>query len=226
MTNSEFAPLEDWLFSYLEHELRTPLNAMLNFSKMLHDGVYGPVNDKQRDRLERVLRNSQQVLRRLDLLLDFHRLYQNQLDLSEANVPLRAVLDEALAGSPFDNRGRQFQVEYNGSLAETELAVNLPWTGVALREVLVHAASEAMPDPTVWLETKTVKNGSRLVLEVRYNAPPMDTWQQGNLFTIHNQTGIGLPLALELLQRMGGGIEYDSISTRHIIAVILPVAHA
>jgi nitrogen-specific signal transduction histidine kinase len=44
------------------------------------------------------------------------------------------------------------------------------------------------------------------------------------MFTIHNRTGIGLPLATELLSRMRGRIDYESVATRHDILLMLPVA--
>lgn len=228
MTSSETIPipLEEWVVAYLAHELRTPLNVTLGFSQMLRDGVYGPLNAKQQDRLDRVLRSTQLVLRRLDLLMDYDRLWRGELDLSSTDAPitLEALLEEALAAADYDSRGRRLHVLPPQNPPDLPLAVSLAWAAVAVREVILHAASEARPDPTVWLEATASADGTRLALSVRYNAPPMDSWRQGNLFTIHNQTGIGLPLASELLARMNGSIEYDSAATRHTITLTLPLA--
>jgi|GEM_PF-5294664 len=226
MTDPKSTPLEEWVFLYLTHELRTPMNALLGFSQMLRDGAYGELNPKQQDRLDRVVRSAQLVLRRLDLLLDFDRLHQGQLDLSRARVTLKELLEMALAAADYDNRGRRLQVTLPEKLLDAVLAVNLSWGGVAVREVILHAASEAMPDPTVWLQAEPCMQGAYLALDVRYNAPPMDAWQRGNLFTLNNRTGIGLPLALQLLSRMGGSIDYESEATRHVITLTLPLAEA
>lgn len=226
MTDPKSTPLEEWVFLYLTHELRTPMNALLGFSQMLRDGAYGELNAKQQDRLDRVVRSAQVILRRLDLLLDFDRLHQGQLDLSRARVTLKELLDVALAAADYDNRGRRLQVALPEEMLDAALAVNLSWGGVAVREVILHAASEAMPDPTVWLQAEPCMQGTHLALGVRYNAPPMDTWQRGNLFTLNNRTGIGLPLALQLLSRMDGSIDYESEATRHVITLTLPLAEA
>lgn len=223
---NEFSPLEDWVFFYLTHEMRTPLNALLGFSQMMRDGAYGPLTEKQQDRLERMVYNAGLVLRRLDLLLDYNRVLQEQLHMKTEYTTLQAVLQEALAGAGYDNRGRNLQVAPPEEALETPLAVSYLWAAVAVREVLLHAASEARPDPTIWLTATSDEVEGMLRLRVRYHAPPMDHWAQGNLFTVHNRTGIGLPLALELLSRMHGGIEYDSHTTQHDITVRLPLAPA
>ncbi len=223
MNDANLEPLGDWVFTYLTYELRTPLNALLGFSQMLAEGVYGDVNARQKDRLERVVHSAQLLLRRLDLLLDYNRLLQGQLDLSDERITLDELLEEALASADYDSRGRPLQVVLPEAAPLVAIACNKLWAGVAVREVLLHAASEANPDPTIWLQAE-VQDGRELALRVRFNAAPMDAWQQGNLFTIHNRTGIGLPLALELLSRMYGRIEYESYTTRHEIMLMLPLA--
>lgn len=223
MSDANLEPLGEWVFTYLTHELRTPLNALLGFSQMLAEGVYGDVNARQKDRLDRVVHSAQLLLRRLDLLLDYHRLLQGQLDFSNEHITLDELLEEALASADYDSRGRPLQVVLPEYAPPVAIACSRLWAGVAVREVLLHAASEANPDPTVWLQADVV-DGRVLVLKVRFNAAPMDAWQQGNLFTVHNRTGIGLPVALELLSRMYGHIEYESYMTRHEILVVLPLA--
>ncbi len=41
----------------MSHELRTPLNSIVGYSELLLNGIYGPLNHKQADRLEKVHRN-------------------------------------------------------------------------------------------------------------------------------------------------------------------------
>jgi signal transduction histidine kinase len=159
-TDGKFAPLEDWLFSYLTHELRTPLNAMLGFSRMMQDGAYGDLNDQQQDRIERVVRSSETLIRRLDLLLDFHRLQSEQLDFYDTPVQLADLLKDALQASDYDSRGRPLQVVTTPPMPDVLLAVDRTWAGVALREVLLHAASEAMPDPAVHVMANVAADGT------------------------------------------------------------------
>ncbi|MBN2471941.1 MAG: hypothetical protein JXN59_14570 [Anaerolineae bacterium] len=217
------APLQDWVFSYLSHELRTPLSAMLGFSQMLLDGVYGEVNEKQKDRLERVVRSSQMLLRRLDLLLDYQRLFQQDLDFSRHVVSAHDLVQDSLAATSYDNRGRSLQIMLPDNAADVFLQVNRLWAAVAVREVLLYAATEARPDPTVWIYVRPEYDRRAGVILIRYHAPAMDAWRWEELFQINQQGGIGLPLALELLSRMAGSIEYESAATRHEITISLPL---
>ena len=221
MDRPESAPLQDWVFTYLSHELRTPLSAMLGFSQMLMDGVYGEVNDKQRDRLERVVRSSQILLRRLDLLLDYQRLFQQDLDFSRHVVSVYDLLQDSLAATSYDNRGRLLQIVLPDNASEVFLQINRLWAAVAVREVLLFAATEARPDPTVWIYVKPDTERHIAGVSIRYHAPAVDPARQKELFEIRNQGGIGLPLAMELFSRMGGSITYESVATQHEIVLSL-----
>lgn len=218
------APLQDWVFTYLSHELRTPLSAMLGFSQMLMDGVYGEVNEKQKDRLERVVRSSQMLLRRLDLLLDYQRLFRQDLDFARHVVSAYDLIQDSLAATGYDNRGRALQILLPDNAVDIFLQVNRLWAAVAVREVLLFAATEARPDPTVWVYVRPECDRRIGAILIRYHAPPMDTWRWDELFQLSQQGGIGLPLALELLSRMAGSISHESTTNQHEITLSLPLA--
>ena len=46
----------------MSHELRTPLNAIAGFAQLLEECVHGPLNDKQKDAVNRIIRNEKQLL--------------------------------------------------------------------------------------------------------------------------------------------------------------------
>ncbi len=218
------APLQDWVFTYLSHELRTPLSAMLGFSQMLLDGVYGDVNEKQKDRLERVVRSSQMLLRRLDLLLDYQRLFQHEAAFARHVVSAYDLIQDSLAATSYDNRGRALQMMLPDSAPGILLYINRLWAAVAVREILLFAATEARPDPTVRVTLKAECDQRIGSIVIRYHAPPMDAWRWDELFKLSQQGGIGLPLAMELLSRMGGRIDYEGAGSRHDISLVFPLA--
>jgi response regulator RpfG family c-di-GMP phosphodiesterase len=43
-------------YASMSHELRTPINAVIGYSTLLIDNIYGPLNDKQREGLQRTLK--------------------------------------------------------------------------------------------------------------------------------------------------------------------------
>ena len=40
-------------YASMSHELRTPINAVLGYSTLLLERIYGPLNDKQAEGIER-----------------------------------------------------------------------------------------------------------------------------------------------------------------------------
>jgi signal transduction histidine kinase len=56
--------------SMASHELKTPLNVILGYLTLLDDGVYGPLNDKQRDVIHTLERQSHSLNRLVRQLLD------------------------------------------------------------------------------------------------------------------------------------------------------------
>lgn len=87
----------------MSHDLRTPLNAIMGYARLVADGMYGPVNEKQVDVLSRVQRANQHLLTLINDILSFSKLEAGSLDLQvqpllvrTAIEPLRALIEPQL----------------------------------------------------------------------------------------------------------------------------------
>jgi signal transduction histidine kinase len=76
----------------MSHELRTPLNAISGYAELLDLGIYGPVNDAQREALRRIGRSQEHLLSLIDNVLSFARIDAGRLNYSIDEVPLATVL--------------------------------------------------------------------------------------------------------------------------------------
>ena len=54
------------LIAIFGHELRTPLAAILGYQELLAEGIYGELNERQREPVERIQRSADQILSLLD----------------------------------------------------------------------------------------------------------------------------------------------------------------
>jgi light-regulated signal transduction histidine kinase (bacteriophytochrome) len=54
------------LMVVLGHELRTPLAAILGYQELLADGIYGELNSRQKEPVERIQRSAEQILSLID----------------------------------------------------------------------------------------------------------------------------------------------------------------
>jgi PAS domain S-box-containing protein len=82
----------------MSHELRTPLNAILNFTEMTALGMVGPVNERQKDVLNKSLASSRHLLSLINDVLDITKIQAGMLALYiEEDVNLYTELETVLA---------------------------------------------------------------------------------------------------------------------------------
>jgi PAS domain S-box-containing protein len=81
----------------MSHELRTPLNAIAGYAQLLALGVDGAVNERQVEKLERIRRSQDHLLRIINDLLNFSRIEAGHIAYTFAEFPLHEVL-EAVGG--------------------------------------------------------------------------------------------------------------------------------
>ncbi|HEU4731701.1 MAG TPA: PAS domain S-box protein [Kofleriaceae bacterium] len=82
--------------SSMSHELRTPLNAILGFAQLLERDRKQPLSDRQKERLQHVLRGGEHLLRLIDDVLDLSRIEAGRIMISPEPVDIRLVVDEVI----------------------------------------------------------------------------------------------------------------------------------
>lgn len=80
--------------SMASHELKTPLNVILGYLTLLDDGVYGPLNDKQRDVIHTLERQSHSLNRLVRQLLDVSKYDAGGATLNVQPLNTRALFAE------------------------------------------------------------------------------------------------------------------------------------
>ena len=81
----------------MSHELRTPLNAVIGFSEVLHDGMFGELNTKQREYVHDILESSQHLLSLINDVLDLSKIEAGRMELELAEFDVAAALERALS---------------------------------------------------------------------------------------------------------------------------------
>ena len=76
----------------MSHELRTPLNAIGGHVQLVEMGVYGPVNDAQREALTRVERSQRHLLALINDVLNLVRIETGRLDYDLSAIPLASIV--------------------------------------------------------------------------------------------------------------------------------------
>lgn len=81
----------------MSHELRTPLNSIIGFTSVILQGISGPINDRQKDQLSRVLGSGKHLLSLITDVIDISKIEAGYTDMHIEHFKLRSLIDEALA---------------------------------------------------------------------------------------------------------------------------------
>ena len=91
--------LKSQFLDNVSHELRTPLTHIKGFVDNLLDGVGGGLSEKQASYLLRVKDNCDRLIRLINDLLDLSQIESGRISLQLEPMPLRPILEEAVAGT-------------------------------------------------------------------------------------------------------------------------------
>jgi signal transduction histidine kinase len=218
---AEVERLKSTFVAMVSHELRTPLNAILGYAEMFKESVYGPMNEKQINVAERIMKNTKRLLGLINDLLDQAQMEAGKLTIRMA--PVRpAELLEALHGL-MDKSAADKNLTLN-----SEIDPNLPDTlngdAARLQQILLNLVNNAVKfteqgSIRVRLFRTDINKWSMVVSDTGNGIPPseiphiFDTFRQvdGAATRRHGGFGLGLSIVQQLVNMMNGQIEVQSI---------------
>lgn len=244
--------LKSAFLASVSHDLRMPLNAIINFSALLLDNTYGPLNDKQRDRMQRIKANGEQLLALISDLLDLSRIEAGQMQLKREPLNLTDILPDVLDNVMLQAEAKQLVLKVN-------VSPQLPLVdgdAQRLRQVLInlldnavkftHVGGVTLNVGAVRLENgraangwrppqATVADGAWLVVEVVDTGIGIAPEHQDYIFDAFRRaesltkseypgTGLGLTISRQLVQLHGGHLEVESaVDAGSVFTVMLPL---
>ena len=81
-------------YASMSHELRTPINAVIGYSTLMIDNIYGPLNEKQREGLQRTLRAARHLLELVNDVLDLSKIEAGKIELSMQPVNAASLIED------------------------------------------------------------------------------------------------------------------------------------
>jgi PAS domain S-box-containing protein len=204
--------------SSMSHELRTPLNAILGFAQLLQRDKKSPLNERQLQKLDHVLKGGEHLLRLIDDVLDLSRIEAGRVSVSLEPVDVEPVLSEVGATlAPMANRAG---IKLVMTDAASEHVVIADRTRFA--QILINFGSNAikygkqggmvrftLSEPPGTLRVTVTDDGIGIPLE-----------QQDKIFQPFHRagqetgpiegTGIGLTISKRLAELMHGSVGFES----------------
>jgi signal transduction histidine kinase len=217
---AEVEKLKSTFVAIVSHELRTPLNAILGYAEMFKEAVYGPMNDKQINMAERIMKNTQRLLGLINDLLDQAQMEAGRLTIqmrpvrpAELLENLHSVMDQIV-----HDKGLKLTSEIDDNLPELlngdsarlqQILVNLVNNGVKFTDQGNVHVRLFCPSQNKWgMEVSDTGCG------IPENELPFifDTFRQveSGATRVHGGFGLGLSIVKQLVHLMSGDIAVNS----------------
>lgn len=138
---AEVERLKSTFVAIVSHELRTPLNAILGYAEMFKEAVYGPMNEKQVNMANRIMTNTQRLLRLINDLLDQAQMEAGKLTISMGPVKPSELLENlhGLLDNTFSDKNLSLTSEMDDTLPETLIG-----DGARLQQILVNLVTNSI----------------------------------------------------------------------------------
>ncbi len=204
----------------MSHELRTPLNAIIGFSQVMADQLMGPLGSQRYVGYARdICTSAQHLLGIIGDILDVSKLEAGKVELDEEDTDIATIIHDVL--QLVGERARSLEVGIEIDTPPT--LPRLRADSLKLKQVLLNLVTNAV---------KFSEAGSRVVLSARFDEegfhvavtdegigmdePEIETavtrfgqvaspWSRR-----HPGTGLGLPLAIGLVELHGGRLQIES----------------
>lgn len=217
---AEVEKLKSTFVGIVSHELRTPLNAILGYAEMFKEAVYGPMNEKQVNMAERIMKNTQRLLGLINDLLDQAQMEAGKLTIQMAPIKPAELLENlhSLMDKTASDKGLRLTSEIDDTLPE---AFN--GDAARLQQILINLVNNAIkftnqgsvrvrlfyPYENKWgIEVSDTGRGIPEP-EIPYI---FDTFRQveGTATRVHGGFGLGLSIVKQLVTLMSGEIKVQS----------------
>jgi two-component system, chemotaxis family, CheB/CheR fusion protein len=224
----------DQFLAMLSHELRNPLGAMVTATRLLQS------NDSLPERRQRLLdvlsRQSQQMARLLDDLLEASRVTQNKIELRKRTMDIRDIVRDAVDAARELMQTRQIELELD--VQDRPLLVDCD--PARLQQILANLLSNAAKYTPLGghVEVRARSEGDAAVLEVEDDGVGIPKETLPDVFELFVQStrtldraegglGVGLTLVRGLVERHGGSVEARSAGAGQgsQFVVRLPLSH-
>ncbi|MEO8578803.1 MAG: ATP-binding protein [Gemmatimonadales bacterium] len=81
-------------YASMSHELRTPINAVIGYSTLMLDNIYGPMNAKQKEGLQRTLKAARHLLELVNDVLDLSKIEAGKIELALQPVMFPSLIED------------------------------------------------------------------------------------------------------------------------------------
>ena len=215
-------------YETVSHELRTPLAVIDAAAKNMELDAHA-FDEISRKRFQRIQRATAQLSDLVKRCFREDRFEPLNRGLRRQHAQLQSLISDACDSLAFSPQKHQLSVNLE-NLPDTFLC-DPDMTRLALRTIVGNAAKYSSPGSSIWIKGSYDEKG--ITLKIIDNGPGVAERDLPHLFKRYYRgsnashvsgTGLGLPLARELIQIQGGHMRIDSVLGKGFeVTLFLPV---
>jgi signal transduction histidine kinase/ActR/RegA family two-component response regulator len=202
----------------MSHELRTPLNAILGFGQILQLETRETLTKNQQIQVGHIIRGGDHLLELIDQVLDLAKIEAGKMNLIFEEFMLDEICQECIVLID-----RQARTNGLSVICDVDANVKIRADYIRIKQILLNLLSNAIKynqkGGIVKLSCKEV-SGNMARISVMDTGTGINIDNQSGLFEPFNRlgkeageiegSGIGLTIAKQLTDRMGGNISFTS----------------
>jgi signal transduction histidine kinase len=213
--------LRDEFISTVSHELRTPLTSIRGGLGLIEAGVLGKLPEKAEAMVKIALQNSERLVRIINDILDVEKINSGGLEIHIESVPVRALLQQALAVNQSYGAKYQVRFELEEVPADTEVAADSGRLLQVMANLLSNAAKFSPAGGVV--QVRALDQDAHVRFEIEDHGTGIPEGFRKRVFEKFAQadssnsrrfegTGLGLSITQQLLTAMGGTVGFTTMT--------------
>jgi len=201
----------------MSYEFRTPLTSIGGFAELLQSGVAGELSPQAQDYLAAILSAVDRLRAQIESVLDLTQSEAGLLPIATEEVDLLSFVTTVVREREEPIEAKDLTLDLRGDKGAGAVQADRRQLGRALGNILDNAITATPKGGRILVALSRTKKGARVVISD--NGPGMkpselaralDGMRIGEEGDAKRRTGLGLPLARQLIEAHGGRLELQS----------------
>jgi len=199
----------------MSYEFRTPLTSISGFADLLKEGVAGELSDQAIEYVAAISTSADRLSQQINTVLDYSQSEAGSLPIAMAKVDLVSLLKAVIEENEEAAVSRSISLRQDIADGLPSVKGDAQRLHQAIDHIIGNAIQYGQEDGQVLLAALAEENAAKIVISD--DGPGIDDEMLPSIFDAESESmsqekgrGLGLPLAKQLIEAHGGGLDIQS----------------